>query len=195
MYLQKVISKKLFNKISFLLASWRLMTKIAGSGSISQIHGSADPDPYQNSWIRNTDSGIGSHTPCFTLYLASLLYAHGEILPMEEISNGTLKWTVLFICSVVDPAVWNRNFLARSGNNCAGPGSGTINALKWSTSSLMTWIEYFLKKSKKCFKSLGAFSLCTLEKQKQDPDSDYRKKELENRLVLKVEKQVSAVEG
>jgi hypothetical protein len=33
------------------------MTKIAGSGSISQRHGSADPDPDppQMSWIRNTD--------------------------------------------------------------------------------------------------------------------------------------------
>ncbi len=35
-------------KISFLLASWRSLTKIAGSGSISQRHGSADPDPPQN---------------------------------------------------------------------------------------------------------------------------------------------------
>jgi hypothetical protein len=33
------------------------MTKIAGSGSISERHGSADPDPdpHQMSWIRNTD--------------------------------------------------------------------------------------------------------------------------------------------
>ncbi len=52
----------------FLLASWRSMTKIAGSGSASkpksgsgsirQRHGSADPDsyldPHQMSWIRNT---------------------------------------------------------------------------------------------------------------------------------------------
>ncbi len=42
MYLQKVICGK---KISFLLASWRSLMKIAGSGSISQRHGSADPDP------------------------------------------------------------------------------------------------------------------------------------------------------
>jgi hypothetical protein len=42
MYLQKVICKKLFqNKISFLLASQS--KKIAGS--ISNRHGSADPDP------------------------------------------------------------------------------------------------------------------------------------------------------
>ncbi len=37
--------KKLCKKISFLLASWRSMTKIAGSGSTNQRHGSADPDP------------------------------------------------------------------------------------------------------------------------------------------------------
>jgi hypothetical protein len=36
------------NLKSFLLASCRSMTKIAGSGSICQRHGSADPDPYQN---------------------------------------------------------------------------------------------------------------------------------------------------
>jgi hypothetical protein len=53
MYLQKVISRKtLYKKISFLLASGngRSMTKIAGSGSksVSQRHGSADPDPHKN---------------------------------------------------------------------------------------------------------------------------------------------------
>ncbi len=42
--------KKIALKISFLLASWRLITKIAGAGSISQKHGSEDPDwdPPQN---------------------------------------------------------------------------------------------------------------------------------------------------
>ncbi len=40
--------KKLCYKISFLLASWRSMTKKEGSGSINQRHGSADPDPPQN---------------------------------------------------------------------------------------------------------------------------------------------------
>jgi len=51
-YLQKVICRKTFFKISFLLVSWRSMMKIEGygsaSGSISQWHGSADPDPHQN---------------------------------------------------------------------------------------------------------------------------------------------------
>jgi hypothetical protein len=42
MYLQKVISKK----ISFFWSLGRSVTKIAGP--ISQRHGSADPDRYQN---------------------------------------------------------------------------------------------------------------------------------------------------
>jgi hypothetical protein len=39
--------KKMCSKLSFFLASGRSMTKIAGSESrsISQRHGSADPDP------------------------------------------------------------------------------------------------------------------------------------------------------
>ncbi len=41
-------AEKLFFKISFLLASWRSIIKIEGSGSICQRHGSADPDPHQN---------------------------------------------------------------------------------------------------------------------------------------------------
>jgi hypothetical protein len=47
-------------KISFLLASWRSMAKIAGSGSgsISQRHGSADPDPL----VRGMDPRIRIHS-------------------------------------------------------------------------------------------------------------------------------------
>jgi hypothetical protein len=49
MYFQKVSYRKtLYNKICFLLTSLRSMTKVAGSGSISERHGSADPDPHQN---------------------------------------------------------------------------------------------------------------------------------------------------
>ncbi len=42
---QKNYEKKI---VLFLLASWMSMTKIAGPGSISPRHGSADPDPYKN---------------------------------------------------------------------------------------------------------------------------------------------------
>ncbi len=48
MYLQKVISRQTQRKKSFLLASEMSRTKIAGSRSIGQGHGSADPDPHQN---------------------------------------------------------------------------------------------------------------------------------------------------
>ncbi len=55
MYLQN-LNRNIFFQLSFLLASWRSVTKIAGSGSISQRHGSADPnpDPPKMSWIGNT---------------------------------------------------------------------------------------------------------------------------------------------
>ncbi len=43
-----VIRNKNLNKTSFLLASGRSRSKIAGSGSVGQRHGSADQDPYQN---------------------------------------------------------------------------------------------------------------------------------------------------
>jgi hypothetical protein len=44
-YIYIIICRKTFKKKSFLLASWRSMMKIEGSGSINQRHGSADPDP------------------------------------------------------------------------------------------------------------------------------------------------------
>ncbi len=44
------MQKNFLKKINFLLAPWRSMMKIAGSGSgsISQRHGYTDPDPHQN---------------------------------------------------------------------------------------------------------------------------------------------------
>ncbi len=54
--------EKLREKVSFLLASWRSMTKIAGagSGSISQRHESADPDPEPDPdpWVTGTNPRI-----------------------------------------------------------------------------------------------------------------------------------------
>ncbi len=44
---KKKQAEKLWKNVVFLLASWRSMTKTAGSGSIIQRHGSADPYPYQ----------------------------------------------------------------------------------------------------------------------------------------------------
>jgi hypothetical protein len=52
MYLQKVISQKMYLKIYFLSASCRPLTKKtgtgSGAGSVSRWYRSADPDPYQN---------------------------------------------------------------------------------------------------------------------------------------------------
>jgi hypothetical protein len=49
MNLQKVPQQKeTLGKKQFFIGVLRYIAKIAGSGSISQRHGSADPDPYQN---------------------------------------------------------------------------------------------------------------------------------------------------
>jgi hypothetical protein len=47
MYLQKVIIKNFCLNYIFVGILGRSMTKIGGSGSISQRHGSPDPDPPQ----------------------------------------------------------------------------------------------------------------------------------------------------
>ncbi len=48
MYLQTVISRKNFKQKLFFVDILKSLTKKAGTGSISQRHGSADPDPIQN---------------------------------------------------------------------------------------------------------------------------------------------------
>jgi hypothetical protein len=54
MYLQKVRSRKTFFKISFVVVVLKVNDENSRSGSesesgsISQRHGSADPDPHQN---------------------------------------------------------------------------------------------------------------------------------------------------
>ncbi len=118
MYLQKVISRKTFF-FSFLLASWRSMTKISGSksgsesGFISQRHGSADldPDPYQMLWIRNTAEGLQIPNPkLYPLNSDRILSGSGtatlvtNIVPVchsnlffvlyvpGQVSEGAYKW-------------------------------------------------------------------------------------------------------
>ncbi len=66
------------NYRSFLLASWRSMTKIAGSGSgsISQRHGSADPDPDPPQNVMDPQHWLpGTYllSPTFSLVLQNLL--------------------------------------------------------------------------------------------------------------------------
>jgi hypothetical protein len=52
------------------------MTKMAGSGSISQRHESADPDPYphQMSWIRNTAAEKEKEKSFFLAYFFDALF-------------------------------------------------------------------------------------------------------------------------
>ncbi len=51
------------------MASWRSLIKIEGSGSISQCHGSADPDPHPKmSWTRNTASVACLLVPVWCLF-------------------------------------------------------------------------------------------------------------------------------
>ncbi len=101
MYLQKVISRKnCVKKISFLLASWRSVTKIAGSGSISQRHGSADPDPHQHvkdpqhwSWCSILQTGCGAHLSSAWAWADHLLWVQPTPPPARWIS---VKLIVLF---------------------------------------------------------------------------------------------------
>jgi hypothetical protein len=68
------------------------MTKTAGSGSISQRHGSADPDPYQKmSWIRNTAvylyellPGLGNSCRTEFLPLLRPVFAHQDIFVLQN---------------------------------------------------------------------------------------------------------------
>ncbi len=55
MYLQKVISRKTFFIISLLLASWRLMTKIEGSGSHQNV---MDPQHWKRASYSNQEKEI-----------------------------------------------------------------------------------------------------------------------------------------
>jgi hypothetical protein len=74
MYLQKVISRKTLKKKSFLLASWRSVTKIAGSGSISQN---------SEAWTRGSGSISNCHGSA-TLVLGNKKADEGGMEKGEE---------------------------------------------------------------------------------------------------------------
>jgi hypothetical protein len=96
------------------------MTKIAGSGSISQRHGSADPDsdpdPHQNvmdpqhwtlyitplltvSLLMLPDvSQASGQTTCFDLYITPLLIVSLLMLPVVPLAGGQTTVTVL-VCT------------------------------------------------------------------------------------------------
>ncbi len=95
MYLQKVISRK----------TWRSMTKIAGSGSgsISQRHGSEDPDPHQN--VMDPEHwfvGLTLFPVCGAVYGFGYLYCtHVLHCPIELVCSYSLnhKEEKLIVCS------------------------------------------------------------------------------------------------
>ncbi len=84
--LQKVISRKK----SFLLVSWRLMTKIAGSGSISQSHRSEDPDPYTN--VTDSQHSLEVAWPA----------AARSRAPATAVESDLFDWSLLFPLNLVD---------------------------------------------------------------------------------------------
>jgi hypothetical protein len=81
--------------MSFLLASLRSMTKIAGSGSISQRHGSADPDPDPPQNVMDPEHcqkhtyGAGSATMNQTKAVLYYFYRANDI----HIRNEALQWS------------------------------------------------------------------------------------------------------
>ncbi len=69
--------KKNFKKISFLFASLRSMTKIAGSGFISQRHRFADPDPDPHQNVMDPEH-------CCILVYKSLFRREVALITMTE---------------------------------------------------------------------------------------------------------------
>jgi hypothetical protein len=86
--------KKLCWKISFLLASWRSMMKITGSGSgsesgsISQRHGSPDPDPHQN--VMDQEHCLWWTTPLTSTYF-----------PPAEYLGPIPLWLITEFCTMI----------------------------------------------------------------------------------------------
>jgi hypothetical protein len=101
MFLHKIISRKTFFKLAFCWRLERSMTKVAGSGSesrsISQRHGSPNPDPYQNVMdpqhclvLTDSDpggpktyrygSGSGSATPGIRLNILPILFNENVLI-------------------------------------------------------------------------------------------------------------------
>ncbi len=112
-----------FKKNCFLLASWRSMTKIAGSGSksgsISQIHGSADPDqnPHQDvmdpqhwlPWSKFTDWWIKYHNNRHRQSYNIMEAKSTEIIENPRTRKGTWRLTETAVrgCRVPSTAAWH----------------------------------------------------------------------------------------
>jgi hypothetical protein len=91
---------KNFFWISFLLASWRSMTKIAGSGTISQRYGSADPDPYKN--VTDPQHWLKGNLGALLIWLT---YLHGCEVGCAVIAPDDEEHAVVRHHARVPPAV------------------------------------------------------------------------------------------
>ncbi len=113
----------------FLLASWRSLMKIEGSGSISQRHGSADPDQdaHQNvmdpqHWFlgKYRLNCLGNRVCCFTLIKQSRFTRPTiviEILNEKLDNDGGCGLNLYFNCSVI--CTWMSPFMLLSlGRAC-----------------------------------------------------------------------------
>ncbi len=120
MYLQKVISRTTFKKISFLLASWRSVrsvTKIAGSGD-------PNPDPLvrgmdpririhtKMSWIRNTSSRGSNSATSGSLSLWTARGRSATPAPSTSALRPGHPWRWGETCLQLKQAVsWEHDFL------------------------------------------------------------------------------------
>ncbi len=95
LFLTFYLAEKIVLKISFLLESWRSMTKIAGSGSISQKHGSEDPDPDPPQNVMDPEHWS---LPRRTL--------NGVSLSMQPACCGSMTFWCGFGSGSADPRLW-----------------------------------------------------------------------------------------
>jgi hypothetical protein len=122
MYLQKVPNKQkiYFLYEFFLLAFCRSMAKIAGSGSISQRHGSADtdPDPHQN--VMDPQHCFNQNIP--VIFLLEHWSGGGYYCLSVFRSTTLISLLIRFPQHNSDPfsIVW-QTFLSNSKYHCRGP--------------------------------------------------------------------------
>ncbi len=80
------------------MASWSSMTKIAGSGSISQRHGSADPDPDPDPHQNVMDPQHWC-PPVSLTYLSLLVKGEESVVLCGDLLSQCLAYTFLTISS------------------------------------------------------------------------------------------------
>jgi len=143
---KKVKCRKTFKKISFLLASWRSMMKIEGSasrsGSISQRHGSADPDPDPHQNVMDPQHCWRAFTQNFSLH-SPRAWSGSPALRAYRVKNAALirrssrRWEAACCprpsCSTAE---------GRSSRRSPTRESGTWGASSSSPASISRWAPW-----------------------------------------------------